>query len=54
MIPAVVLIGGAAVAVTLAMAWSRARGGGTAAGGAGEPDAAMAARIDRELAREEL
>ena len=50
LIPALVLIGGGAIAVTLAMAWSRsrsARADGQA--DASEVDDAMAARIDREL-----
>ncbi len=51
LVPAAVLLGGAAVAVALAMAWSRTRGGGGGpdGGGAGVVDEAMARRIDREL-----
>lgn len=49
-IPAVVLIGGAAIAVLLAMAWSRSRAGSSSPGdGAVAVDDAMDARIDREL-----
>ena len=51
LVPAAVLLGGAAVAVALAMAWSRTRGGGGGGpdGGAAAVDDAMARRIDREL-----
>lgn len=50
LIPAVVLIGGGAIAVTLAMAWSRSRSGrADAQADASQVDDAMAARIDREL-----
>jgi cytochrome c-type biogenesis protein CcmH len=50
LIPAVVLLGGGAIAVTLAMAWSRSRSGrADAQADASEVDDAMAARIDREL-----
>ena len=49
-IPAVVLIGGAALAVLLAMAWSRSRSGSSSPdGGDAAVDDAMDARIDREL-----
>ena len=49
-IPAVVLVGGAAIAFALAMAWSRSRSGRAAPdASAGEVDDAMAARIDRDL-----
>jgi cytochrome c-type biogenesis protein CcmH len=49
-IPAVVLIGGAAIAVLLAMAWSRSRSGSSSPdGGDVAVDDAMDARIDREL-----
>jgi cytochrome c-type biogenesis protein CcmH len=49
-IPAVVLIGGAAIAFALAMAWSRSRGARAAPDApAGDVDDAMAARIDRDL-----
>jgi cytochrome c-type biogenesis protein CcmH len=49
-IPAAVLLGGGAVAVLLAMAWSRSRSGSPPPdGGAAAVDDAMAARIDREL-----
>ena len=50
LIPALVLIGGGAIAVTLAMAWSRSRRGrADGQADASEVDDAMAARIDREL-----
>ena len=52
LVPAAVLLGGGAVAVVLAMSWSRGRGGGGPKGPPGV-DADMDARIDAELAREE-
>lgn len=50
-VPAAVLLGGAAVAVALAMAWSRTRGGGGGPEGGDVVvvDEAMARRIDREV-----
>jgi cytochrome c-type biogenesis protein CcmH len=54
LVPAAVLLGGGAVAVVLAMSWSRSRSG---RGGPPAPppgvDSDMDARIDAELAREE-
>ncbi len=52
LVPAAVLLGGAALAVLLARAWSGGRGGGGPKPPA-QPDAEMDARIDAELAREE-
>jgi cytochrome c-type biogenesis protein CcmH len=52
-VPAAVLLGGGAIAVALAMRWSRGR----RAGPADEPplpDSELDRRIDAELAREEL
>lgn len=51
LVPAAVLLGGAALAVLLARAWSGGRGGGPTP--PAQPDAEMDARIDAELAREE-
>jgi cytochrome c-type biogenesis protein CcmH len=48
-IPAAVLLGGGAVAVLLAMAWSRSRSGSPPPDGEAAVDDAMDARIDREL-----
>ncbi len=53
LVPAAVLLGGAALAVLLARAWSGGRGGGDGPSPPAEPDAEMDARIDAELAREE-
>ena len=52
LVPAAVLLGGAAIALALAMAWARGRGGGQPPP-APAADAAMDARIDAELARDE-
>ena len=54
LVPAAVLLAGIGVAVTLAMRWSRSRRGPpgpSAGGGRDELDAALAARIDDDLAR---
>jgi cytochrome c-type biogenesis protein CcmH len=53
LVPAAVLLGGAALAVVLARAWSGGRGGGDGPTPPAAPDAEMDARIDAELAREE-
>ena len=53
LVPAAVLLGGAALAVLLARAWSGGRGGGEGPSPPAGPDAEMDARIDAELAREE-
>jgi cytochrome c-type biogenesis protein CcmH len=53
LVPAAVLLGGAALAVLLARAWSGGRGGGEGPSPPAAPDAEMDARIDAELAREE-
>jgi cytochrome c-type biogenesis protein CcmH len=53
LVPAAVLLGGAALAVLLARAWSGGRGGGDGPSPPAAPDADMDARIDAELAREE-
>lgn len=53
LVPAAVLLGGAALAVLLARAWSGGRGGGDGPPPPAAPDAEMDARIDAELAREE-
>ncbi|HEV8452947.1 MAG TPA: cytochrome c-type biogenesis protein CcmH [Gaiellales bacterium] len=53
LVPAAVLLGGAALAVLLARAWSGGRGGGGGPSPPAAPDAEMDARIDAELAREE-
>jgi cytochrome c-type biogenesis protein CcmH len=52
LVPAAVLLGGAAVALALAMAWARGRGGGPSPA-APAADPGMDARIDADLAREE-
>ena len=52
LVPAAVLLGGAALAVLLARAW-RGGGGGGGPSPPAAPDAEMDARIDAELAREE-
>jgi len=52
LVPAAVLLGGAAVALALAMAWARGRGGPPPPA-APAADAAMDARIDADLARDE-
>jgi cytochrome c-type biogenesis protein CcmH len=51
LVPAAVLLVGAALAVLLARAWSGGRGGGPTP--PAQPDTDMDARIDAELAREE-
>jgi cytochrome c-type biogenesis protein CcmH len=53
LVPAAVLLVGAALAVLLARAWSGGRGGGDGPTPPAQPDAEMDARIDAELAREE-
>jgi cytochrome c-type biogenesis protein CcmH len=53
LVPAAVLLGGAALAVLLARAWSSSRGGGDGQPPPAAPDAEMDARIDAELARED-
>ena len=53
LVPAAVLLGGAALAVLLARAWSGGRGGGDGPSPPAAPDAEMDARIDAELARED-
>lgn len=53
LVPAAVLLGGAALAVLLARAWSGGRGEGGGPSPPAAPDAEMDARIDAELAREE-
>lgn len=53
LVPAAVLLGGAAVALALAMAWARGRGGGPPPPPAPNADPAMNARIDADLARDE-
>jgi cytochrome c-type biogenesis protein CcmH len=53
LVPAAVLLGGAALAVLLARAWSGGRGGGDGPSPPAVPDAEMDARIDAELAREQ-
>ncbi len=53
LVPAAVLLVGAALALLLARAWSSGRGGGDGPSPPAAPDAEMDARIDAELAREE-
>jgi cytochrome c-type biogenesis protein CcmH len=53
LVPAAVLLVGAALAVLLARAWSGGRGRGDGPPPPAAPDAEMDARIDAELAREE-
>jgi cytochrome c-type biogenesis protein CcmH len=53
LVPAAVLLVGAALAVLLARAWSGGRGGRDGPSPPAPPDAEMDARIDAELAREE-
>jgi cytochrome c-type biogenesis protein CcmH len=53
LVPAAVLLVGAALALLLARAWSGGRGGGDGAPPPAQPDTDMDARIDAELAREE-
>ena len=53
LVPAAVLLGGAALAVLLARAWSGGRGRGDGPPPPAAPDAEMDARIDAELARED-
>jgi cytochrome c-type biogenesis protein CcmH len=53
LVPAAVLLGGVALALLLARAWSGGRGGGDGPSPPAAPDADMDARIDAELAREE-
>lgn len=52
LVPAAVLLGGGGVALLLARAWARGRGGGPPPPAA--PDEALDARIDADLAREQL
>jgi cytochrome c-type biogenesis protein CcmH len=52
LVPAVVLLGGAAVALALARAWAKGRGGGPSPPAA--PDDALNRRIDAEIAGGEL
>jgi cytochrome c-type biogenesis protein CcmH len=52
-VPGVVLLAGGAIALALALMWGRSRPPGGAAGGGGDVDAEMDARIDRELADDE-
>jgi cytochrome c-type biogenesis protein CcmH len=49
-VPAAVLLGGAAVAVVLALLWARSRPPGGEDGSDGDVDEEMDARIDRDLA----
>jgi cytochrome c-type biogenesis protein CcmH len=51
LVPGAVLLAGIGVATALAMRWSRSRGGPSPPPGGGAVDAALAARIDGELAR---
>jgi cytochrome c-type biogenesis protein CcmH len=53
LVPAAVLLGGVALALLLARAWSGGRRGGDGPSPPAAPDADMDARIDAELAREE-
>jgi cytochrome c-type biogenesis protein CcmH len=53
LVPAAVLLGGGALAVLLARAWSGGRGRGDGPPPPAAPDAEMDARIDAELARED-
>ncbi len=53
LVPAAVLLVGAALALLLAQAWAGGRGGGDGPSPPAAPDAEMDARIDAELAREE-